>query len=311
MMQTTTFGARSTADRVLAGIDLTGKHIVVTGCNSGIGFETTSALAANGAHVIAAAKTLQEAVRACQDIGYQCSPVECDLGDLDSTAAAADAIRQLRLPLDGIIANTGVANLPGARVRYGVEEHFRVNHLGHFALVNELAGSLRDSTGRIVIVTSRAAGARSAASGIMFDNLAGQRSYQPAIFYAQSQLANALYAKELSRRLQARGIAVNAVNPGKVRDRGFGKYWGLGRRLGQLAALPFSRSPAQGAATIALVAASPSVTGITGEYWQDCVISRANPLLDDSALAMRLWETSEAIIAQHRPSHLQGLARAA
>jgi len=311
MTQTTTFGPRSTADRVLAGIDLTGKHILVTGCNSGIGFETTSALAANGAHVIAAAPTLQEAARACQEVGYHCSPVECDLGDLDSIAAAAEAVRRLQLPLDAIIANAGVANLPSARVRYGVEEHFRVNHVGHFALVNDLAGNLRDASGRIVIVTSRAAGVRGGPDGIMFDNLAGQRFYHPAMFHAQSKLANALYAKELSRRLQPRGIAVNAVNPGEVRGTGLGRYWGLGRRLGRLAALPFSRTPAQGAATIALLAGSPNVSGITGEYWQDCAIARANPVLDDGAMAVRLWNTSEAIIAAHRPSRLQALARAA
>jgi WW domain-containing oxidoreductase len=311
MTQTTTFGARSTADRVLAGIDLTGKHILVTGCNSGIGFATASALAANGAHVIAAAPTLHQAARACREVGYHCSPVKCDLSDLESIASAAEDVRRLQVSLDAVIANAGVANLAGARVRYGVEAHFLVNHLGHFALVNDLAGMLRDATGRIVIVTSRAAGMRGDARGIMFDNLAGQRFYQPAVFYAQSKLANALYAKELSRRLQARGIAVNAVNPGEVRGTGLGKNLSLARRLGRFAALPFSRTPAQGAATIALLAASPNVTGITGEYWQDCAIARGSPLLDDAALSERLWHASEAIIAEHSPARLQGLARAA
>jgi NAD(P)-dependent dehydrogenase (short-subunit alcohol dehydrogenase family) len=143
----------------------------------------------------------------------------------------------------------------------------------------------------------------------MFDNLAGERG-QPAASYAQSMFANALYAKELSRRLQVRGITVNAVNPGQVRGMGLGKPLGLVRRLAQIAALPFQRTPAQGAATIALLAASPDAAGITGEYWQDCAIAPGNPLLDDAAMSVRLWETSEAILAVHA-SRSQRLARAA
>ncbi len=310
MTQRKTFGRRSTADHVLAGIDLTGKHFLVTGCNSGIGFATASALAANGAHVIAAARTHQKAAETCREIGYHCSPLECDLGDLESIAAAAESVRLLQVPLDGIVANAGVANVAAARVRYGVEQHFLVNHLGHFALVNDLAGVVRDATGRIVIVTSSAAGA-GGADGIMFDNLDGLRSYETSVFYAHSKFANALYAKELSRRLLSRGIAVNSVNPGRVHGMGMRDNPSLARRLGRFAALPFRRTPAQGAAGIALLVASPSSTGISGEYWQDCAIARGNPLLNDHALATRLWETSEALIVAHRDSRPQSFPKAA
>jgi len=305
------FGGRSTADQVLAGIDLTGKHCVVTGCTSGIGLQTASALAANGAHVIALARTLEGAQRACQEIGYNCSPVQCDLEDLESVAAAAEVIRQRQVPLDVIVANAGIANLGSLYIRYGVEQQFLVNHIGHFALVNELSSLLRDVTGRVVIVSSGAASARATASRIMFDNLAGQRFYKPAWFYQQSKFANAVYAKELSRRLQARGITVNTVNPGAVLGTALGRHSSWVRRLARLAALPFGRSPAQGAATVALLAASPNAAGVSGEYWYGCKIARGNPLLNDAELALRLWNTSEDIIAKHRASQTQALARAA
>src|ERR1700722_19464165 len=132
MAKTISFGARSTADQVLAGIDLTGKRIVVTGCNSGIGFETMSALSANGAHVIGLARSLQDAQNACRQVSPSSTPVACDLSDLDSVAAAADTIRGLQGPLDAIVANAGIANLTTLQTRYGVELQFLVNHIGHF-----------------------------------------------------------------------------------------------------------------------------------------------------------------------------------
>src|ERR1017187_1689915 len=220
MAKSTPFGARSTADKVLAGIDLTGKRIVVTGCNSGIGFETMSALSANGAHVIGLARSRRDAKIACDKVGPSSTPVACDLADLDAVAAAAGAIRALQGPLDAVVANAGIANLPTLRTRQGVEMQFLVNHIGHFALVNGLMDLVRNGTGRIVIVSSSASINQAPAEGIMFDNLDGQRFYKPFMFYGQSKLANALFAKELSRRLSARGIAVNSLHPGATRGTG-------------------------------------------------------------------------------------------
>src|SRR6202165_2483958 len=156
MLKLNPFGARSTADKVLAGIDLTGKRIVVTGCNSGIGFETMSALGANGAQVLGLARSLRDAEVACAKAGPSCLPVACDLADLGSIAAAARTIRALEVPLDAIVANAGIANLPTLQTRYGVEMQFLVNHVGHFALVNGLIDIVRDGAGRIVIVSSSA-----------------------------------------------------------------------------------------------------------------------------------------------------------
>jgi WW domain-containing oxidoreductase len=292
MTKSIPFGRRSTADYVLAGIDLTGKRIVVTGCNSGLGYATLNAFAANGAAVIGLARTIEAASRACAQASPACVPVACDLSDFDSIAAALDTIRKLSIPLDAIVANAGVANLPGLNTRYGVEMQFLTNHIGHFMLVNGLADLVRNDSGRIVIVSSSASIGLAPREGIMFDNLDGRRFYEPAAFYAQSKLANALYAGELSRRLAARGIAVNSANPGAARTR---IRHGLFMRL-------FAKTAAQAAATQALLAASPEVSGVTGEHWSNCKISQGNALLQDTVLARRLWDVSQEILdRQHRP----------
>jgi nucleoside-diphosphate-sugar epimerase len=153
MIHSNPFNGRSTADHVLAGIDLTGRRFVVTGCNSGIGFATMNALAANGAHVVGLARVWPAAHEACARVGPTCTPLACDLSDLDSVADAAAAIRALNTPLDAIVANAGTAYLPALRTRYGVEMQFLVNHIGHFALINQLCGRVRDGTGRIVLVS--------------------------------------------------------------------------------------------------------------------------------------------------------------
>lgn len=311
MTKSIPFGARSTADKVLAGIDLTGKRFVVTGCSSGIGFETMSALSANGAHVIGLAKSLTDAEIACGEVGLSSTPLACDLADLDSVAAAGAAIRELHGPLDGIIANAGIANLSTLQTRYGVEMQFLVNHIGHFALVNSLLDQVRNGTGRIVIVSSRASFKQAPAEGIMFDNLDGRRLYEPSIFYGQSKLANALFAKELSRRLGARGIAVNSLHPGATRGTGLNKHLELPGKLALAAAYLFMKSAPRAAATQALLAASPQVSGITGEFWSDCQIAKGSPLLENTELAKRLWDVSEGILALHGAPAAKSLREAA
>jgi WW domain-containing oxidoreductase len=151
-------------------------------------------------------------------------------------------------------------------------------------------------TGRIVIVSSDASIKQAPAEGVLFDNLDGQRFYDPFAFYGQAKLAAALYARELSYRLAPRGVSVNSLHPGSTRGTGFDKYRKLTRRLSHRVARLFMKSPAQGAATQSLLAASPQVGGITGEYWSDCQIAQGNPLLADAGLTRRLWETSERIV---------------
>jgi len=302
MADSITHGARSTANQVLAGIDLTRRCIVVTGCTSGIGFETMNALAANGAHVIGLAKSWVRAKEACDKVGLCTTPVACDLADLDSIAAAAEIIGSFRVPLDAIITNAGIAYPSTLKTRYGIELQFLVNHIGHFSLVNQLIDLVRKGTGRIVIVSSSASVIHAPPEGIMFDNLDGHRFYDPTAFYGQSKLAVALYAKELSRRLHELGIAVNSLHPGATRGTGLHRNLRTPARVALSTVQLFMKSPGQGAATQALLAASPQVSGITGEYWSDCQIAVGNPLLNDSNLAKHLWNVSTEIVAANSTS---------
>jgi WW domain-containing oxidoreductase len=289
-------GARSTANQVLAGVDLTRKWILVTGCDEESGFETMNALVANGAHVFGLANSFAGAKNACDQIGPRATPVECDLADLDSVTAAAEMIRGLQVSLDAIIANAEATSPPTLHTRYGIELQFLYNYIGHFSLVNRLLDLVRNGTGRIVIVSGNASVMQAPAEGIMFDNLDGHRFYDPSTFYGQSKFAVALYAKELSRRLRRRGIAVNSLHPGAARGTGLRADLFPPLRVVRSTVQLFMKSAAQRAATGALLAASPSVTGISGEYWSDCQVAKGNPLLNDGELAQRLWQVSRQIV---------------
>jgi NAD(P)-dependent dehydrogenase (short-subunit alcohol dehydrogenase family) len=293
-------GGRSTANQVLAGVDLTRKWILVTGCDEETGFETMNALAANGAHVFGLARSLTSAKNACDQVGPRATPVACDLADLDSVAAAAAMIRGLEVSLDAIIANSEVASPPTLHTRYGVELQFLSNYIGHFALVNQLLDLVRSGTGRIVIVSSSASVLQAPPEGIMFDNLDGHRFYDPMTFFGQSKFALSLYAKELSRRLRRRVIAVNSLHPGAAKGTGLRKDLLRPWRVVRSTVQQFIKSAGQRAATGALLAASPCVAGITGEYWSDCQIAKGNPLLSDRELAKHLWQVSLQIIARIR-----------
>jgi WW domain-containing oxidoreductase len=289
------YGPRSTANQVIAGVDLTRKWILVTGCDEEIGFETMNALAANGAHVLGLASSLASAKNACDRIGQRATPVACDLADLDSVAAAAGMVRGLQVSLDAIVTNAEVPMPSTLRTRYGVELQFLGNHISHFALVNQLLDLVRDGTGRIVI-NSSASVIQAPSDGIMFDNLDGRRFYDPMTFYGQSKFALALYAKELSRRLRRRAIAVNSLHPGASKVTGARQDLLLPLRVVRSTVQLFMKSTGQRAATGALLAASPCVTGITGEYWSDCQVAEGNPLLNDTDLAKRLWQVSLQIV---------------
>jgi WW domain-containing oxidoreductase len=134
----------------------------------------------------------------------------------------------------------------------------------------------------------------------MFDNLDGHRSYDPVTFYGQSKFALALYAKELSRRLSRRGIAVNSLHTGAARGAGLLDELFSPLRAMRSTVQQFLKSVGQRAATGALLAASPCVAGITGEYWSDCQVARGNPLLNDAELAQRLWRISTQLVERIR-----------
>jgi len=291
------YSSCSTADEVLAGLDLAGRTILVTGCNGGIGFETIRALSARGAHIIGLARTIQSAGAACSKIAGEATPMACDLADLASVNAAADNLLKAGRTIDAIITNAGLMGSSQVEKRYGVEMQFLVNYLAHFLLVNRLLALVPDNTGRIVIVSSSGSVSQAPKEGILFDNLDGHYSYSAFKFYGQSKLACALYAKELSRRLRDRGIAVNSLHPGAARGTRLNRRLGFPMSAILAFAELFFKTPEQGAATQCLLAASPFVQGVTGEYWSDCQVAEGSRYLSDTVMAQRLWNKSENILA--------------
>jgi WW domain-containing oxidoreductase len=300
MAQSIPFGARSTADQVLAGVDLTRKRMAVTGCHSGIGLETMKALVANGAHVIGLALTLEDARAACNAAGTLTTPIACDLADFASIDSAADSIRGLSGPLDAIIISAELGNLSAPTRHYGIEPQSMVEYIGHFALVNRLVDRVRSNGGRIVMVCGDVAVNHPPAAGVTRDDLGGRHVYEPLLPFGRAKSANAIYAKELSRRLAQRGVSVNSFDSGPIRDARLNDRRGWTRRLIDPVARLFTQSDAQRAATAALLAASPQIAGISGEYWSHCQIMHADPRLADEILAKRLWETSEQIVSAIR-----------
>jgi WW domain-containing oxidoreductase len=293
------FGARSTADDVLEGVDLAERTILVTGCNSGIGFETMRALASHRCRVIGLARTLDAAREACTKARGSTTPIACDLGDFDSILSAVATVRGLGQPLDAIITNAGVMCPKTLETRYGVELQFLVNHIGHFLLVNRLLDLVPSGTGRIVMVSSSASVEQAPKEGIMFDNLDGHLFYKPFAFYGQSKLATALFAKELSRRLSDRDIAVNSLHPGAVGGTSLQRSLGFPLNLIIPLASLFMKSIPQGAATQVFLAASPLANAVTGEYWANCKVAKGSKYLANPQMARRLWTVSEEIVESH------------
>ena len=283
MAQPIRFGSRSTADQVLAGIDLSRKRVLVTGCDSAIGLETMKALSANGAVVIGFAHTLGDAEAACREV-RRSIPLGCDPADLASVDAAVESLQRLSAPLDALIINSS-------------ELRCFADHVAQFVLVNRLAELIRHGTGRIVIAANDRSMKELPVENVVFGDLSNERIYDPHAFHGQTQLAAALFVKELSRRLDARGVLVNAFYCTITRDQKPHGAQPAAQRVIQSLLGYFTRSPAQQAATPALLAASPLVVGITGEYWLDCQLSGSSPLSRDAGLARRLWDVSVQIAA--------------
>lgn len=303
MAQSIPFSARSTADQVLAGVDLTRKRMVVTGCESGIGLETMKALVANGAHVIGLARTLDDARAACSAAGTSSTPIACDLTDCASIDSAADSICDLAGPLDAIITNADLADHPVPTRRYAIELQSILQYIGHFALVNRLSHKVRVDCGRIVLASSNVSMNHAPTEAGTLDNPIDRCFFEPLLLFGAAKSTDAIFAKELSRRLAPRGVSVNSWDSGSIRGVRLDRHWGRTRRLINRVARPFMKSAAQRAATAALLAASPLAAGISGEHWSRCQITNGSSLLADEILIKRIWETSEQIVTAIRATY--------
>jgi NAD(P)-dependent dehydrogenase (short-subunit alcohol dehydrogenase family) len=308
---TTPFKWETTAAEVVAGFDLGGSRVIVTGGASGIGLETARALAATGAEVTLAVRDADAGQRVAAEIVATTGNTHVLVANLDlaNRASVASFVAAWEGPLGVLVNNAGVMACPQTRTAQGFELQFATNHLGHFALAAGLHRALAAAGGaRIVSVSSRA----HLRSPVIFDDIHFlNRAYEPWDAYAQSKTANVLFAVEASRRWESDGITANALQPGTVRSN-LQRYItddDLERTRVHIEDDSGSfhwKTPEQGAATAVLLATSPLLDGIGGRYFEDC--NEAGPsqpgtgrgvapyALDPDAAA-RLWEISLQTLA--------------
>ncbi len=297
------FGAESTAMEVTEGLDLSGQTFLVTGCNSGLGYETLRVLAARGAHVIGTGRTLAKADVACASVDGQTTPLALELSDFDSVVACADAVKAMDIPLDGLILNAGINTFGELELIGGIERMFVVNYLGHFLFVEHVLPAMNTAReSRIVHVGSRSGYTQAPAVGIDFENLRGEGVFDASEAYGRSKLANALFSLELAQRLQATPITSNVIHPGLVQTNIARTAPAIIRGAFDLLGGAIAKSPQQGAATQVYVAAHPLVAGVSGAYFEDCnpVTVSGEHHMFDRAMAARLWEVGQEMTRDYR-----------
>ncbi|MET7432884.1 MULTISPECIES: SDR family NAD(P)-dependent oxidoreductase [Streptomyces] len=300
---TTPFGMRATAAEVLDRVDLTGRRMIVTGGSSGLGAETVRALAGAGAQVTVATRNPAAAEPLVEEFPGT-RAVALDLADPASVRAFCD---DWSGPVDALIANAGVMMLPTRQVNaQGWEMQLAINYLGHFALAVGLRSALQTAEKpRVVVVSS---GAQLRAGFDFEDPQFERRPYDPFLAYAQSKTADVLLAAGISRRWAEHGITANACAPGWIHtnltrhlDQATMQAFGAMDADGNLLTPDYYKTPAQGAATTVLLAASPLLDGVTGRYFED---NQESEVVDggpevmagvarwsvDPAAADRLWD---------------------
>ena len=324
-MTTNAFGARSTTDEVLSGVNLRGKRILVTGVSAGLGVETARTLAAHGAHVIGAARDLAKAGGATAELrkaasanGGSLELIELDLANLKSVRACADGLLEKGESFDVIIANAGVMATPFGHTADGFETQFGTNHLGHFVFVNKIAPLIRDG-GRLINLSS--AGHRYA--NVDLEDPGFEKTpYDPFVAYGRSKTANILFSVAFDSRHRGRGVRAAAVHPGGIqtelgRHMDPAQFKGLVDRINQQLAAegkgPFEfKTIPQGAATSVWAGIVAVSDEIGAKYCEDCHVSQIVP--DDRVItpvsggvrayaldpvaAEALWRKSEELVGE-------------
>jgi NAD(P)-dependent dehydrogenase (short-subunit alcohol dehydrogenase family) len=297
--------------------DQTGKVVLLTGANSGIGYETASALADHGAHVVMACRDPEKARRAADKLENDLdrSSIELlalDLADLFAVRRAAEQFRSEHARLDILINNAGVMGTPYRQTADGFELQMATNHLGHFALTGLLLDRLLTSGhSRVVTVSSN----MHRLGSIDFDDVAGLRVGNTWRHYGASKLANLLFTAELSRRLRAGDESTIAVaaHPGWTRSNLFGTGAALGERrlrtkVARTAGPLFGQSTASGAGPSLYAATAKDVE--SGQFigpshafqlFGPPTVVRPGKQARDAADAGRLWAISEELTDVHYP----------
>ncbi len=320
---TTSFGAKSTTEDVLQGVDLTGKRVLVTGVSAGLGIETARALAAHGAIVVGAARDLVKAGAALdaaisnKAVRGRISLVELDLASLASARAAADKLIAANEKFDVVIANAGVMACPQGTTKDGFETQFGTNHLGHFVFVNRIAPLIKEG-GRFVSLAS--SGHRF--SDVDLDDPNFERTtYEPFLAYGRSKTANVLFAVEFDRRHKARGVRAAAVHPGGIQTE-LGRHMTDDMRKAMLERVTAARGASgvafewktipQGAATSVWTGFVARAEDVGARYCEDCHVAElveggSDPLSSMSGVrryaldgehAKALWAKSEEMVGE-------------
>lgn len=316
------FGATSTTEEVLQGLNLRGKRILVTGVSAGIGVETARSLAAHGAHVVGAARELKKAEAATAQVrkdaaanGGSFELVALDLGSLKSVRSSADSLLNKGEPFDVIIANAGVMATPFTNTVDGFEMQFGTNHLGHFVFVNRIASLIRPG-GRLINLSS--AGHRYANVDLADPNFE-RTPYDPMVAYGRSKTANILFAVAFDKRHRNRGVRATAVHPGAIQTE-LGRYMEperlqklieqINERLAAAGKGPFQwKTIPQGAATSVWAGVVAPADEIGGQYCENCHVAQLVPddvnfsegvrgyALDPNN-AEALWKKSEQLVGE-------------
>jgi NAD(P)-dependent dehydrogenase (short-subunit alcohol dehydrogenase family) len=320
-----TFGATSTTEDVLSGVDLRGKRILVTGVSAGLGVETARSLAAHGAHVVGAARNLAKAQSATAQVredaaagGGSFELTELDLASLKSVRASADRLLASHERFDLVIANAGVMATPFGHTVDGFETQFGTNHLGHFVFINRIAPLFREG-GRLINLSS--SGHRYSNVDLTDPNFA-RATYEPFVAYGRSKTANILFAVEFDRRQRRRGVRAAAVHPGAIptelgrhvdRSRIEALLDQINQQLAAEGKGPFQwKTIPQGAATSVWAGVVASAEEVGGQYCENCHVGkivpdnvtitavsegvRAYALDPDNARA--LWKKSEELVGE-------------
>jgi NAD(P)-dependent dehydrogenase (short-subunit alcohol dehydrogenase family) len=285
--------------------DQTGRVAIVTGSNSGIGFETARVLAAKGATVVMACRSLDKANPKADEIrgahpNANVEVMELDLSDLDSVRRFAEAFRAKHSRIDLLINNAGIMVPPYGKTAQGFETQFGVNHLGHFALTGSLLDLITSTPGSRIVTVSSVAHYMGA---IHFSDLNWEKGYKAQPAYGQSKLANLLFTYELQRRLAAAGkdtLAV-AAHPGWT-ETNLQEHAGAIRFLNRF----FAQGPPMGALPTLYAATEPGVNG--AEYYGPSGFMemngspkkvKSNKRSHDQNVAERLWNISEDLTGVH------------
>ncbi|MEZ4320290.1 MAG: oxidoreductase [Myxococcota bacterium] len=305
------FGRHTPASEVIQGIDLSGRVAIVTGGYSGIGVETTRALASAGATVWVPVRDRAKAADTLADLDGDVRIADMDLQDLHSVRAFAATVNAAHDAVHILINNAGVMACPEARLGPGWESQLAINHLAHFVLTRELLPALRRGHARVVALSSSA----HRISDIRWDDPHfTAEPYDKWKAYGQSKTANALFAVALDARESANGIRAFAVHPGGIQTplqrhlpvaemAALGWVDASGKLTPQAAAM--FKSVEAGAATAVWCATSPQLDGIGGVFCEDCDIAApagAQPYVGvhahavDPASAERLWALTEAML---------------